>query len=488
MPELTGKVKIPAWIWALALGFVALNAIAIAKEFYFVPLIPVALLVIWIAFTRFDILLLATVLFVPVSLQLNYFMEDIGVNLYLPTEPMLALIMIIMLMRYLKGYRTDIRLLRHPVSLSIYFYLAWMVITIITSSNPLVSVKFFVSQIWFLAGFYLAGLEIFRKKENMKRYIWMYVITFSVVIIYTLARHSVYGLDNQMMAHSMMQPFYKDHTSYGATLAFLIPVLIALFTDIKRGDANNRFLLFLLLLFFVLATLFSYTRAAWVSLIGGLGVWVLIKLRIRIEIVALMGAIAVGLFFVFQSTIMMRLEENRTRSSGDIAEHVQSISNISNDQSNLERINRWSCAIRMWKERPVFGFGPGTYQFEYARFQRSYERTQISTDFGTRGRAHSEYLGPLAESGFPGMISILLILGTTIFTGIRVYLRAKTPTIRKLSLGLLIGLITYYIHGIMNNFLDTDKASSLFWGFTAMLVVMDVYHNRKNPEEEQDPA
>jgi len=51
---------------------------------------------------------------------------------------------------------------------------------------------------------------------------------------------------------------------------------------------------------------------------------------------------------------------------------------------------------------PVFGFGPGTYQFEYGPYQHSTEKTLISTNFGDRGNAHSEYIGPLAEEGLPG--------------------------------------------------------------------------------------
>jgi hypothetical protein len=38
----------------------------------------------------------------------------------------------------------------------------------------------------------------------------------------------------------------------------------------------------------------------------------------------------------------------------------------------------------------------------------------------------------------------------------------------------LLGLMTYYIHGIMNNFLDTDKLSVPFWGFTAIIVAIDI--------------
>lgn len=491
MQALSGHTKTPLWLWVTALAFVLVNAVFIAFEVYYLPLLPVVLLFMLVGFTRMDVLLLSIVFFAPLSLQLSNFVEGIGVDLYLPTEPLLAMLLVLYILRYLGGTRTDLKILRHPVTLAIYFHLAWMAITIFSSSDPLVSIKFFVSRLWFIVGFYLVGIELFRKRVLMKRYAWMYVMTFSMVILYTLVRHSAYGLDNQMMAHSMMQPFYKDHTSYGATLAFLFPVLITLFAVTRKGDLNSRFLIALLVLYFGFAILFSYTRAAWVSLLGAAGVWVVIRLRIRIELVALAGVGLVVLFFLFQPMIIMRLEDNRTKSSGDLAEHVQSISNISNDQSNLERINRWSCAIRMWKERPVLGFGPGTYQFEYARFQRSYERTDISTNFGTRGTAHSEYLGPLSESGVLGMVSILLIIVTTIVTGIRVHLRAKSRFIRIFSLGILIGLITYYIHGILNNFLDTDKISALFWGFTAMIVAMDLFHMQEGDyadEGAEDPV
>lgn len=486
MQTYTGQKAYPMWLWATALTYVVINAIFIAFEIYYLPILPVALLFVIVAFTRYDLLLLATVFFVPLSLRLTHFIEGIGVDLYLPTEPMLGLLFIIYLLRYFGGFRTDLRILRHPVTLAIYFHLVWMAVTIISSSDPVVSLKFFISRTWFIVGFYFVAIEVFRKQENMKRYIWLYIASFSVIIIYTLVRHSAYGLDNQVMSHSMMQPFYKDHTSYGATLAFLLPLLITFFVMTRKLDLNLKFLVLLMILFFIAATVFSYTRAAWVSLVGGGVVWLIIKLRIRIELVALAGAGLIVLLFVFWPMILMKLEQNRTKSSGDLTEHVHSIANITNDQSNLERINRWSCAVRMWKERPFTGFGPGTYQFEYGRFQRSFERTDISTNFGVRGTAHSEYLGPLSESGVLGLVSFLLIVITTIYTGIRVHRRAHSRRIKILSLGILIGLCTYYIHGLLNNFLDTDKISALFWGFTAMLVAMDIFHSyQKDPDTEK---
>jgi len=96
------------------------------------------------------------------------------------------------------------------------------------------------------------------------------------------------------------------------------------------------------------------------------------------------------------------------------------------------------------------------------------------------GNAHSEYIGPLAESGVLGTISFLLIVITTIFTGLRVWYKLKGTWTGSLALGTFIGLTTYFIHGMMNNFLDTDKASAPFWGFIAVLVVLDIYGKEIN--------
>ncbi|MBK7887087.1 MAG: O-antigen ligase family protein [Bacteroidetes bacterium] len=98
----------------------------------------------------------------------------------------------------------------------------------------------------------------------------------------------------------------------------------------------------------------------------------------------------------------MQLESNDQVSSDDYASHVQSIGNISSDDSNIERLNRWACALRMFQDRPVLGFGPGTYMFKYGSYQKFSERSGISTNFAEGGGSHSEYLGPLIRAGLYG--------------------------------------------------------------------------------------
>ncbi len=53
---------------------------------------------------------------------------------------------------------------------------------------------------------------------------------------------------------------------------------------------------------------------------------------------------------------------------------------------------------------------------------------------------------------------------------------------RLMALGITLGFITYFTHGLLNNFLDTDKASVPFWGMMAILVAMDVFFDKRQPE------
>lgn len=224
---------------------------------------------------------------------------------------------------------------------------------------------------------------------------------------------------------------------------------------------------------------FSYCRAAWISVVGAVGVYVLIRIGMKVKWMILLFALGVGGFFAYQGEVLYSLEKNTQDSSYTLADQVKSISNISTDASNLERLNRWAAALRMWGERPVTGTGPGTYQFLYASYQRSYQLSTISTNSGDLGNAHSEYIGPLTEQGVPGALLVAAVFLATFVTGVRVYRTAKDPAVGRMALAFTLSLLTYYVHGVFNNFLDTDKLSVPFWAFTAAVVALDVYSEKK---------
>jgi O-antigen ligase len=311
-----------------------------------------------------------------------------------------------------------------------------------------------------------------------------------IVIIYAVTWHSTYRFAEKP-AHWVMTPFYKDHTSYGAILAMYYPVIF-LFLN-KRQNNSIRFFTVIVLLIFTIGIVLSYTRAAWLSLIGALGLYFVYYLKIKFRTLLLAGGTLAALFILFQTDIIMSLEKNKQDSSDNLAEHVKSISNIRSDASNLERINRWQSALRMFKERPLVGFGPGTYMFQYASYQMSYEKTIISTNMGDMGNAHSEYIGPLAEQGILGTLFFIGILVTVFLTATRLYNTLQNKEMKQIVILITLGLATYFVHGLLNNFLDTDKASVPFWGFMAILTAIDIYYlphdkggDRFIPESKQE--
>ena len=455
--------------------FLVLNLyFVVQRETLIVSFLPIILAIVLVAIIRLDNLLLLVAFLTPLSLPLHNLVEGLSFDMFLPTEPLLFGILILFIFKLAENKGFDRAILKHPISYALYFYLGWMFVTSITSTLPVVSLKFWLSKLWFLAAFYFLGILLFRQKKNIYRFVGLYCGAFIVVIFYAWARHFSYGFNNDQAAHFVMNPFYKDHTSYGAMLAFFIPFLIGL-TFSKDYCRRYRLLAGGALLLFSVALVLSYTRAAWLSLVIGAGVWTIIKLKLRFRPLFVTGLSIVAIILVFQTQILMFLERNNQESSSNLETHLSSMTNVSTDASNLERINRWSCAIQMFEEKPIFGWGPGTYMFQYAPFQLTKHRTIISTNSANRGNAHSEYLGPLAESGFLGMISFILLSIIILYTAVHAYTRAKDKEMRLIVLSAIIGLVTYLVHGFLNNFLDTDKASIPFWAFVAMIVVVDLY-------------
>jgi oligosaccharide repeat unit polymerase len=297
-----------------------------------------------------------------------------------------------------------------------------------------------------------------------------------IVIFYTVVQHSKYGFEEEA-GHWIMSPFYNDHTAYGAALAMFFPVVVG-FIFYPGMHTRLKIFSFILMLIITVGLILSYGRAAWISVVVSIAVFLAVILKIRFYWIALTVTVLIGAFFIFQQQIIDRLEKNKQDSSANFVEHIQSIYNITSDASNLERINRWQAALRLYEDRPFLGWGPGTYQFVYAPFQRSKEKTIISTNLGDKGNAHSEFLGPLSEMGMPGMLIFLLLMVIVIYTGLKVYKKGNLE-VKFLSLMATLGLITYFTHGILNNFLDTDKLSVPFWGFIAVIVALDVYHQNE---------
>lgn len=441
-------------------------------------MLPLVGFLLTLFISKYETALLSIALLTPFSID---FALGNSMQLSMPSEPLMILCTLIFLFRVLSGNNYDLRLLKHPVSILMLCTIGWMFVTSLMSVDTWVSLKYTIARIWFVTPCFYACSQVFKDKKRVRQFIWCYAISLSVVVLITTIKTLGHFHELQFL-HRVMKPFYNDHTAYGCVIALILPMM-GFYAFEKDSTWWKRTLSFVMMIILATGLALSYCRAAWVSLVIALGLLSIVKFRIKFKWIALAAVLLGGLGLIYQDEISYRMSKNEQDSSLDLAGQLQSISNVSTDASNLERLNRWSCAFRMFAKEPIMGFGPGTYQFNYASYQLSYMRTIISTDAGDLGNAHSEYIGPLAEQGVLGCLFMMALFAVTLFTGIKVYHRAKERSIANLALALTVCLSTYYVHGFFNNFLDTDKLSVPVWAFTAAIVALDVYAEKKTSSE-----
>lgn len=463
--------------------FIALNCLVIAKfETVWIAVLPLVIALLLALFYQTEKVFFAMFFIAPLSINLEDF-GDFGLGMYLPTEPILLGLTILFVFDQLRRPSIEMSFWKHPVTVSIVLYLIWILITSITSVRPEVSFKFLIARIWFFVPVYFYGTQVLSKSlvHRSKLILWLYLIPLTGVVVYTLVRHAAEGFAEDP-GHWVMTPFYKDHTSYGALIALFVPVSIGLLFE-KQLDFKKRWGLYIITFILLIGLYFSFTRAAWLSLVGGLGMLAIFKFKIHFRYILMAIVLVLGGLASQYNKIIMDLERNKSEhATEDIGERLESVSNISTDASNLERINRWNSAISMWQSKPFFGYGPGTYAMEYAPHQHPKDMTIISSNYGDRGNAHSEYLGALSESGLFGLCFFLSIVFFVFYRAIRLYHRITDSEQKNFILILIVSLTSYFLHSALNNYLDTDKAALPVWGMAAIIVAFDLFYTQKDLE------
>ena len=397
-------------------------------------------------------------------------------SLNLPAEPLIAICGLGVLTALLRNRKIHLP----GLAWIAVAWIGWQVVTTFFSTMPLVSWKYWLVEAgqW---GVFFIGLLLW--PQLWPRLIQIFTYSLAGMAVYSLGHHAFYQFQADQAVLAPM-PFFADHTVYSAVLVmvllgYCLPQIlnpkhgsstgfriVALaapetsnFIPRPRDQTSNstgfRMVALAVPALFFLALCSTFSRAAWGSLFVTAFTGLALYFPKRWPWFLLVGLMAAGVGFVFRENISARL---------------------SADVSSLERLNRYSCALRMAKDRPWTGFGPGTFQFQYLPYQRTAEMTRISVtepisrrwpgNYGRGGGAHSEYFQALAEKGRPGLICWILLMAGSMLLGIRRYRRDG----QLYWLAITLSLLSFFLHGLVNNFLHDARVAALVWGQLAVLV------------------
>lgn len=396
-------------------------------------------------------------------------------KLSFPTEIVSAILFICLFARYFFKSGIKSHILNHPLTILLGIDVFYSLTLCLVSTDPMISFKRSLLKLLYLGIYYIVMTNWISDSKSKHKIFFLYSIGLIIPALYTLYMHAQFDFTVQS-AYDACYPFYKDHTIYGACLAFVIPFFIVWILN-KTNRSNKYFLAVLMLaaLLFI-AEIFSYSRAAWISVISAFVLIALTKVRINTTHI-IVALVVFGSFLIINGPrILEQLQSTETTQKDvSVIDHFETVTNINNDVSNLERINRWVCALRMFEDKPWFGFGPGTYASQYGPYQSTNYMTRISTLHGNMGNAHSEYLGALAETGIIGLFLLLVITFYCIDIALKNYYSPHTQRKhRTVILGAVGGLITFFVHSLFNSFMDYDKMAILVYGSMAVLVSLDI--------------
>jgi O-antigen ligase len=406
------------------------------------------------------------VLALPISFGLR--IND-STEIEFPAEFLLLIAAPIVLLHLIKERFKSLR--SHPFPL---LWIATFALPVLWSDQILVSLKFTLLNALYVLAFYYGTLLWKNRGGEFHRLVFTFALGMVPVTLLGVWRFVQFEF-NPVTLRGLYEPFFYSHTYFGATAALLAAYFL--------GRWRLRLRYVLLFMVFAVLTVLSGSRAALWSLLIALFFALLLQLPLLFRwLIPLLG-VGVITALVIVGHFDPYFERNSFEShdpQASIAERSMSVTNLNSDVSNRERLNRWIAALRMFQERPHWGFGPGTYQFTYIPYQEHSLQNRLTVrnpdhpPEGSGGTAHSELLLQLSENGWPSTLLFLVLLGRWFLLGIRRFDRQSA------WMGpLFLGLVTYFFHMQVNNFLNQPAFAFLFWSFGAMITEV---HEKQSAE------
>ncbi len=388
------------------------------------------------------------------------------------------MVFILFAIPFVAGRRKGGLELRHSrVFLMWALYFLWMFITTLLSGNPIISGKFFSLQIAYALAYGGLGYYFLRKNpEEMRAVYGRYMLVSLVATFFVcVVEHVLLGAGPEVTDRAIA-PFFREHTVYGAFTAWMFLAYFLLWRA-------SRFSLGLLVAvgFSAVALFLSYSRGGWLSAVGALAVvlaarwiWRLPRRR-ALAVLAGSSLLAMGGLSFLLSQGQMWLNDKLSELLGDTGKRIASSFDTQRDLSNVGRIHRWIVAWELFNQAPLTGIGPNTYAEEYHAHKRASQLldTIRKVDLAYAG-VHSEYLTALTEMGIIGLLLLVGLYGLALYYPLRYAFSARDRQARLVGFLVAVPLLSYYLHGFINNFMDHGKVAALLylhWGAAMALEV-----------------
>ena len=439
--------------------------------------LPFGVVLAWLCVTDFKQVFYLLLFCIPFSME-----QELpgGLATDLPDEPLMWLLTGIFGVFALRNW-PNMRgsYLRHPLTIILLIHISWMMTTIITSGNVMISVKFWLAKMWYVITFFFLAGHILRTETDGRKFFRAVFSTLFIMILVTLARHAAEGFSFDSSNH-VLYPFFRNHVNYAAIISLFIP-FVWWATTWYRRFSPMWWLVALAVLIFMVGIQFSYTRAAYVSVVAAFGTiyivrYCLMKYVLMAGFAALIWLVA-GL--VRQDNYLEHAPEFKKTITHHNFDNLLEATAKGEDISTMERVYRWVAGYHMARTSPAVGFGPGNFYNFYTTYAVSSFKTYVS-DNPEHSGIHSYFLMTLVEQGFPGLLIFLILTAAILMHGERIYHQSTDLKRRRWVLALILSTVAIDCILLINDMIETDKVGPFFFMNIAMLINADLENKKEN--------
>ncbi len=126
------------------------------------------------------------------------------------------------------------------------------------------------------------------------------------------------------------------------------------------------------------------------------------------------------------------------------------------------RLTLWRTALVMFGDYPVLGVGPDNFRWQYGAYAGLEE-------WNTGIHANNLYIELLADSGLLGLVAFIWLSWQILRLGVAAVNGQRKEASWLLALGLVVGIGSWYVHGLFDYFYEFSSTYILFWLMLGLL-------------------
>ncbi|UCD85136.1 MAG: O-antigen ligase family protein [Deltaproteobacteria bacterium] len=335
--------------------------------------------------------------------------------------------------------------------LPILVYLGANIVGVIFSQDWVGSLKY-ISSLWIILTFFII-INYIKDIKTIRRILTLLLVVSSIMGGYGNLQHYL-GVDPEstwklLGNYPRASGFFGLSLTYGGQLLILFPIAVSLSFEERNWRRKIWYIVSSILLFS--GILWCWQRSVWLGAVGAL--IVLGGMKGKKFLLSIVLALIVVVSFLLLS-------------SPSFVQRVKSIGDISEANN---RIPLWRSTIRMIKDYPIVGVGPGGYSTGQKEYRITEKEKKTSWC-----HAHNNLLQELADNGIIGLLSYLWLWCVIFKVGIATLLRISGGQgyRRTFLLGAIAGLVGFHIEGMFEYNWGDSEVALLMWLVVGIMMVI----------------